>query len=110
MELTVERSTPEELRVENSTLSLKSQIEELKQHVYGLEVLNQAMKVQITVQKWANVELAREVKEHKRQVKISKYRALKCYECLKKVTKKLKKVRSRKGKIMKLGISIHIHN
>lgn len=51
MELTVERSTPEELRVENSTLSLKSQIEELKQHVYGLEVLNQAMKVQITVQK-----------------------------------------------------------
>lgn len=92
LESTIEDLVPEELRMENSTLCLNSRIEELKQHVYGLEVLNRAMKKQHTDPKQAHTKLVGEVKEKKRQVKIWKYWASKCYEHLKMVAKKLKKV------------------
>lgn len=107
LESTIEKNlAQEEVVQEDPTLHLNIQIEELKQCIYGLEVLNQALKVQGTVQKQKNIELEREVKEQKLQVNIWKFRASKCYGHLRKVTKHLKKAQSKKRKIVKAGISI----
>ena len=62
------------------------------------------------MQKRENTELVGEVKEQKRKVKIWKFRASKCYECLKKVTEKIKKVLSRKAKMVKAGINVQVQN
>lgn len=74
LESTVEKNpTQEEFIKEDPTLHLKSQIEEFKKRIYGLEVLNQTLKVQGTVQKQKNIELEGEVKEKKCQMKIWKF-------------------------------------
>jgi len=68
-----------------SNTYLNSRIVELEQQVHDLEALNQVMKEQSS-QKQSDVELLAEVKRPKQQVKVWKYRASKCYKCLKKVT------------------------
>lgn len=57
--------TLEEFIKEDSTLNLNSQVEEMKKHIFGLEVLNQAMKEQCVVLQNKNVELVGEVHERK---------------------------------------------
>jgi hypothetical protein len=73
-----------------STLYLNSRIVDLEQQVQDLEALNQVMKEQ-SWQKQRVVELRANVKRKKQQVKVWKYRASKCYKCLKKVTKQLRR-------------------
>jgi len=70
--------TPEDLSTTTSTLFLNSKIVDLKQQVHDLEALNQVMK-EHNWKKQSEVESLEEVKRQKKQVKVWKYRASKCY-------------------------------
>ena len=82
--------TPEDISTTPSTLYLNNRVIELEQQFYDLEALNEVMKEQ-SWQKQSEVEFLAEVKRRKQQVKVWKYRASKCYKCLKKVTKQLRR-------------------
>lgn len=86
------------------------QIQESKQHIYELEVLNRCIIEHNTTLKGRKGELMEEASEWKRHVKKWKFHATHLKICMRKFSKFLKKVHVKKGKVEGPGINIQIHN